>query len=100
MLLYEMEDPGSIIDRYNTQNVCEQLGIDYYDTGCKSIDEVIAVLKESAGIIDAFIFGNQALFFVDEKMFVEAAGMTPIFSYSERIVKYGALAVCRVDKPS
>lgn len=54
-------------------------------------------LKESDDTIDAFIFGNQALFFVEGQKFLEAADLTPIFSYSEVIVKFGALASLSAD---
>lgn len=90
-LIYEVGHPGSLIDRIGTKKVCEQLSISYSDVGCSTRADVVRAIKKTAGTVSAIIYGTQALVFDNAYETVPFAGNTPVFAYSAKPVKDGAL---------
>jgi putative tryptophan/tyrosine transport system substrate-binding protein len=91
LLLVEKGHPGSLIDQEATRAICEKLNIQYNEAICGSEEETIAVVKEHKDKVSAMIIGSEALVIDLAGKIVAAAGKTPVFSYSSKPVKAGAL---------
>ena len=91
LLLVEKGHPSSEIDQEGTRAICEKLGINYSEKICATPDDAITAVQQSNGKVSAIILGNQALLFDNAAKLVQAAGKTPMLTYSEKPVKAGAL---------
>jgi putative ABC transport system substrate-binding protein len=91
LLLLEKGHPSSLIDQEGTKAVCKKLGIRYNEKFSESSAETLATVNRYRGKVSAIVLGNQALIFDDAKNIVNAAGDTPVLSYSSKPVKVGAL---------
>lgn len=91
MLLMEKGHPSAPIEEDETRAACSALGIAYHGKMCASVDELVSTVKEDQGKVSAFIIGTQALVFDNTTKIVDAAGKTPVFAYSEKPIKAGAL---------
>lgn len=90
-LLMEKGHPSAEIEEQETKVECAKLGVTYNGKMCTSIDEVTAAVKQNSGKVSCFIIGSQAMIMDNAARIVNAAGKTPVFSYSEKPIKSGAL---------
>jgi putative ABC transport system substrate-binding protein len=90
-LLLEEGHPGSVIDRKETREVCEALGIRFRAEVFSDIGAVLSKVREINGAVDAVILSSTRLMMDNAASIVPAAGDTPVFSYAYRPVKDGAL---------
>lgn len=104
MLLLEEGHPGSTIDQQQTKVFCEGAGIQYSDSFIKpgASDEetaqaVTAAVQGVQGKVSAIIIGSQALVMDSTALIVSEAGNTPVFSYSQKPVKDGAVCGLAAD---
>ncbi len=91
LLLVEEGHPSSLIDQAGTKNISKKLGITYNEKFCTSNQEALAVVKQLKNKVSAIIIGNQALNIDNAENIINAAGKTPVLSYSSKPVKVGAL---------
>jgi putative tryptophan/tyrosine transport system substrate-binding protein len=91
MLIMEKGHPSAPIEDEETKAASTALGITYHGKMCTSVDEVITAVKENKDNVSAFIIGTQALVFDNTPKIVDAAGKTPVFAYSEKPIKTGAV---------
>ena len=91
LLVLEKGHPSAIIDQEGTRSICKKLGLAYHEAFVSSSDEVASALEKFNGEIDAVIIGNQAVVIDSAENIVQAAGSTPVLSYSSKPVKVGAL---------
>lgn len=91
LLLVEKGHPSSLIDKAGTEKICKKLGIEYQEKFVSSEAEAAQVATENKGKVSAIIIGNQAMIMEVADKIVEAAGDTPVVSYSNKAVKLGAL---------
>jgi putative tryptophan/tyrosine transport system substrate-binding protein len=97
LLLIDPSNPSTVIDQEGTREVCESLGIAYNESACGSKDEVLGAVEAYLGKVTAMIIGNQATIIDNTAAAVEAAGNTPVFSYSSKPVKDGAVGGFAAD---
>lgn len=90
LLLVEEGNPSSPIDASETEAAAPGLGLSGRTASCKTIDEAVAAVAK-AGPDSVFILGSQALLLDNADKVVQAAGLRPVFAYSERPVQVGAL---------
>jgi putative tryptophan/tyrosine transport system substrate-binding protein len=91
MLLMEKGHPSAPIEEEETKAACASLKISYHGKMCSSVDEILTAVKENKEKVSVFIIGTQALVFDNTPKIVDAAGKTPVFAYSEKPIKTGAL---------
>jgi len=91
MLLLDKEHPSAPIENEETKAGCATLKITYHGKMCSSVDEILTAVKENKDKVSAFIIGTQALVFDNTPKIIDAAGKTPVFAYSEKPIKSGAL---------
>jgi putative tryptophan/tyrosine transport system substrate-binding protein len=91
MLLMEKGHPSAPIENDETKAACTALGITYNGKMCSSVDEILTAVKENKDKVSVFIIGTQALVFDNTPKIIDAAGKTPVFAYSEKPIKTGAL---------
>jgi putative ABC transport system substrate-binding protein len=91
MLLMEKGHPSAPIENEETKAASTVLGITYHGKMCSSVDEILTAVKENKDKVSAFIIGTQALVFDNTPKIIDAAGKTPVFAYSEKPIKTGAL---------
>ncbi len=96
-LIYEAGHPGSSIDRAGTSKTAKNMGIRYSEKACQNSEDVLEAVSQAAKSCSAIILGNQALVFESAKPLVEAAGKTPLLSYSAKPVKQGVLCGLAAD---
>ncbi len=91
-LMLEEGHPGTPIDRANTEKACEELGIAYTESVCKTKDQLAGGVKKllQQGV-DVIIIANPNLVTDNTDIIVSAAGQTPVVSYAETSIKKGAL---------
>lgn len=92
LLLYQKNHPGSHIDRQNTRKACEKMGLKYQERGCRVLQDVLNIIKQTHNNVDAIIIGNQGMLIDNALEITTKAGMTPVFAYTRRPVYDGALA--------
>ena len=97
LLLVETGHPGTPIDLEGTSAACKKLGIEYQEKSVSTKDEAVAAVKEAQGKFSAIILGTQALLIDNAAEIIEAAGNTPILSYTDKTVKAGALGGFAAD---
>jgi putative ABC transport system substrate-binding protein len=90
LLLVEKNHPGSPIDAGETAEAAPGLGLTGKTVSCATVDEALAAIS-AAGEDVSIILGSQAILIDSAARLVDAAGTRPVFSYSERPVKDGAL---------
>ena len=83
--------PSAAIEEEETKAACSGMGITYKGEMFTSIDDAVAAVKERSGKVSCFIIGSQAMIMDNVVRIVAAAGNTPVFSYSEKPIKNGAL---------
>jgi len=91
MLLLDKEHPSAPIENEETKEGCAAIKITYHGKMCSSVDEILAAVRDNKDKVSAFIIGTQALVFDNTPKIIEAAGKTPVFAYSEKPIKQGAL---------
>ncbi|MCP4687074.1 MAG: hypothetical protein GY859_03430, partial [Desulfobacterales bacterium] len=91
LLLAGAGNPSAKIDEAETREVCAELGLEYNEKEVSSGEEAVAAVKDLGGKVSAVIIGNQAVVMDNASDIVAAAGKTPVFSYSSKPVKDGAL---------
>ena len=91
VLLYQVDHPGGALDRKGTREACQVLGIQYHDQAVSSYEDRQEAVKRWKGQVSAIILVNNRLVRDRTADAVEAAGDTPILSYSARAVEDGAL---------
>lgn len=91
LLLLEKGHPSSKIDQDGTKQVCNELGIGYYERLCSSKEDAVQAVQDHAGKVSAIIIGNQAVVIDNALAIIEAAGDIPVLSYSSKPAKVGAL---------
>ncbi len=91
-LMLEEGHPGTPIDRTNTQEACEKFGLEYYESVCKTKDQIAGGTKSLLDKgVDIIIIANPNLVTANTDIIVKAAGETPVVSYAESSIKKGAL---------
>ncbi len=91
LLLLEKGHPGGAIDQQGTREICAQLGIEYHESICGSVEEISGAVNQWKQKVSAIIIGSQAMVMDETASIVAAAGSTPVVSYSSKPVKVGAL---------
>lgn len=91
LLLVDPSNPSAAIDREGTREVCTAMGIAYNEKACGSKEEIVAAVQEYQGKVEAMIIGSQATIIDNTTAAVETAGSTPVFSFSSKPVKDGAV---------
>lgn len=91
LLLMEGDHPSSKIDEAETREICTGLGLEYHQKTVLTGEEAAEAAKSFSGKVSAIIIGNQGLVIDNASNIVAAAGKTPVFSYSSKPVKDGAL---------
>jgi putative ABC transport system substrate-binding protein len=91
MLLMEKGHPSAPIEEEETRAGCAALGFEYHGKQCTSVDEIIATVKDNRDKVSVIIIGTQAMVFDNTGKIIDAAGKTPVFAYSEKPIKNGAL---------
>jgi putative tryptophan/tyrosine transport system substrate-binding protein len=91
MLLIEKGHPSADIDLAGTKKVCAAENIDLKYQLCETEADVFSAVSNAKGNVSAIIIGNQSLMIDAAQSIVEAAGSTPVLSYSSKPVKVGAL---------
>lgn len=91
MLLMEKGHPSAPIEEDETKSACSSMGIAYHGKMCTSVDELVSTVKDNRDKVSVFIIGTQALVFDNTARIVDTAGKTPVFAYSEKPIKAGAL---------
>ncbi len=91
LLLVGRGNPSSKIDQTGTREICATLGLDYNESEVSSLKEAIEAVNTLGGKASAIIIGNQAAVIDNASEIVAAAGKKPVFSYSSKPVKDGAL---------
>lgn len=97
LLLLEDGNASTLIDQKETKAVTEKLGIAYNEVIAKSPQDLLAAVESYKGKVSAIIVGNVALAIDNTKAVVEAAGATPVLSYSSKPVNSGALGGFSAD---
>ncbi len=90
-LLMEKGHPSSEIEEAETREACAKLGIAFHGKMCSSVDDVLATVRQNSGKVTCFIIGSQAMIMDNAVKIVSAADRTPVFSYSEKPIRNGAL---------
>jgi len=91
VLLLGEGNPSAAVDQSGTKETCKKLGIKYNEVFCSSAEEAIKAVNKYKGKVTAVIIGNQAVIMEKADQIAEAAGKTPVVSYSNKAVKLGAL---------
>lgn len=91
LLLVEKGHPSSAIDQEGTRRVCGKLGLNYTEAVCSSVEEAVKAAEDHKGKVSCIIIGNQSLIIDNAGKIIEAAGQTPVLSYSSKPAKVGAL---------
>jgi len=91
-LLMEKGHPGSLIDQNETRAACSKIGLEYNGKMCTSVEDLVGTVKEKRKSVSAFIIGSEALIIDNTAKIIEAAGKTPVFAYSVKPIKAGAIA--------
>ncbi len=91
LLLVGRGNPSAKIDQAETRAICASLGLDYNDKEVSSREEAVEAAKTLGKKVSAIIIGNQAAVIDNASDIVAGAGATPVFSYSSKPVKDGAL---------
>ena len=91
MLLIEKGHPSADIDLEGTKEVCVAENIDLKYQLCETAADVLSTVSKAKGNVSAIIIGNQSLMIDAAQSIVEAAGNTPVLSFSSKPVKAGAL---------
>ena len=87
LLLLEEGHPSSLIDQKGTKKITNKLGVGYNEVFCKSAAEMVSAVESYKRRVSTIIIGNAALVMDN----AQAAGTTPVLSYSSKPVKMGAL---------
>ncbi|MRR39451.1 hypothetical protein EG829_33355, partial [bacterium] len=90
-LVMQKGHPSAEIEEDETKDTCAKLGIAYHGAMFTSIDDAMAAVRDNKGKVTCFIIGSQAMIMDNAVSIVEAAGKTPVFSYSEKPILKGAL---------
>jgi len=91
LLLLGKGNPSSLIDQAGTKKVCAEMGIQYNEKFCVSVDEAAQAVKAQVGKVSAIIIGNQSIVIDGAKDILEASGNTPVLAYSSKPAQAGAL---------
>lgn len=92
LLLLEKGHASSDVDRDGTREACKKRGIDYYDALCSTQKDSIEAVQRYKDKVSAIIIGTNALNIDNSENIIEAAGDTPVLSFTDKPVKNGALA--------
>jgi putative ABC transport system substrate-binding protein len=93
-LLAERGHPGALLDKQGTRRECEKRGIQYYEVEAGSVDELVAGAREIADKVDLFILAANSLVQDNTVSLLPVSNntKTPMFAYSSKPVKHGAVA--------
>ncbi len=93
-LLLEKGHPGSVVDREGTKAECNRLGIEYHEVLAESADELLEKTKKPAEKVDLIILSSTAMVLDNTVSLLAITNRTstPMFSYSEKPVRAGAVA--------
>lgn len=91
LLLLGKGNPSALVDQKGTEQVCQKLALGYADVWCEKLDDALSAVKAISGDHTAVVIGNQSLLMDNADKVVAVAGSTPVFAYSDRAVKQGAL---------
>lgn len=93
-LITEKGHPGGVVDEKATAAECQRLGIRYHDVARATVDELVEGIQNLAGKVDLFILANNKLALDNATKFarISLGSKTPLFGYSERPVRNGAVA--------
>jgi putative tryptophan/tyrosine transport system substrate-binding protein len=97
LLIFENNHPGSIIDRYHTEKACNELSINYRDTGCTTKEDIIDAVNDNKKSERTIVFANQALFTQYADVIKKAIAGSACFSYNLNLVQSGTLASMSAD---
>ncbi len=91
-LMLEEGHPGTPIDRANTREACEKLGLEYFESVSKTKDQLAGGVKKllDSGV-DLIIIANPNLVTDNTDIIIKAAGEIPVVSYAETSIRKGAL---------
>ncbi len=91
VLLLQKDHASSPINAENTKKICEAKKIEYVDFLCGNTEEAVAAVS-SLDSKDTFIILGSQNIYIDGGQSVQAAlSKSPVFSYTEKPVKAGAL---------
>lgn len=91
LLLLGAGNPSAEVDKNETKEVCASLGLEFNEKVLATKEEALKAVRENKDKVSMIIIGNQAEIMDSAKDLVEAAGKTPVVSYSSKPVKDGAL---------
>jgi putative tryptophan/tyrosine transport system substrate-binding protein len=91
-MLMEKGHPAAPIEEEETKAACTANGIAYHGKMCSSVDEILSAVATNKDKVSAFIIGTQAMVFDNTPKIVDTAGKIPVFAYSEKPIRNGALA--------
>ncbi len=97
LLLADATNPSSSVDIEGTKAACAEYGIEYSQALVTSVDEAVMAVAMNADKVSAIVMGSQATIFDNTPKFIAKAGKTPLLSYSEKPVGFGALAGFAAD---
>lgn len=97
LLLIEKGHPSSVIDQEETKAYCAKSGLQYHEQACATLEDLVKAVNEFKDKVSAIIIGNEALVIDNAKAIVDAAGNTPVLSYSSNPVKQGAVGGFAAD---
>jgi putative ABC transport system substrate-binding protein len=90
-LLLEAAHPSTVIDRRETESICRRRNIRFGHEVFSEKAAVIEAVASKSGEVDAFIISAARLLIDNAAAIVEAAGDTPVFSFTVQPVREGAL---------
>lgn len=91
LLLLEQGHSTTESDRAETQAICDQRGITYYEKVCATRADSIAAVEAYRDKVTTVIIGNNALNADNAKNILNAAGDVPVLAYAADAVNAGAL---------
>jgi PAS domain S-box-containing protein len=91
LLLLQKFHPSSITDHNETEKAASELGLFGESVFCANMTEVLAAVQGLTDKNAVIILGSQGLIFNNAKKIVQAAGETPVYSYSDNPIQEGAL---------
>lgn len=92
LLLLQKGHASTIVDRQGTVEACRNLKIEYNEVESAKIEESVKMIEEMRDRVSAIIIGTNNINVDGADVILKAAKDLPVFAYSDKPVKNGALA--------
>lgn len=92
LLIVQTDHSGAPIEETGTLKACESLGLQCDVAKVMTVDEMRDAITAGVGTYSAFLLSNTRLTIDNGAVAVEAAGDTPVFTFTGKPVKEGVLA--------